>query len=89
MIFAVPIIMLMKLNEPIVVITKFTKQSAQPVIFKYAGKKWLVEKINLVYEKRAGNGKLVYFSVTSQDNYFKLVFDTNNLKWRLEEIYHE
>ena len=27
----------------------------------------------VVYEKRAGDGKLVYFSVTSQNNYFKLL----------------
>ncbi|OGY42407.1 MAG: hypothetical protein A2Y82_04670 [Candidatus Buchananbacteria bacterium RBG_13_36_9] len=78
-----------KLNEQIEVITKFTKQGAQPAVFKYAGKKWVVEKINLVYEKKTGDGKLVYFSVTSQGNYFKLVFETNNLKWRIGEVYHE
>lgn len=80
---------LIKLNEQIEVITKFTKQGAQPAIFKYAGKKWLVEKINLVYEQKAGNNKLVYFSVTSQSNYFKLVFNTNSLKWYIEEVYNE
>lgn len=81
--------MLTKLNQPTEVIAKFTKQGAEPVVFKYAGKKWIVEKVNLVYEKRSGDGKLVYFSVTSQSNYFKLVFETNNLRWRIEEVYSE
>jgi hypothetical protein len=80
---------LTKLNQPTEVITKFTKNGAQPLIFKYAGKKWIVEKVNLTYEKRTGDGKLVYFSVTSQSNYFKLVFETNNLRWRIEEVYSE
>lgn len=80
---------LIKLNEQIEIITKFTKQGTQPLIFKYAGKKWSVEKINLVYEKKAGDGKLVYFSITSQSNYFKLIFNTNELKWFIEEVYHE
>ena len=76
-------------NIPTDVIAGFTKEGAKPLVFKYAGKKWVVEKVNLVYEQRTGDGKLVYFSVTSQSNYFKLVFETNNLRWRIEEVYHE
>ncbi len=80
---------IIKAKDEIEVITIFAKNGPKPYALKWGGKKYIVEKINLRYEKRAGDGKLVYFSVTSQDNYFKLVFDTNNLKWYLEEAYHE
>jgi len=80
---------LIKTNELIEVMVIFTKKGPKPYALKWAKKKYIIEKINLVYEKKAGDGKLVYFSVTSQNNFFKLVFDTNNLKWRIEEIYHE
>ncbi|MBN1325919.1 hypothetical protein JW977_02980 [Candidatus Falkowbacteria bacterium] len=80
---------LIKEKQPIEVITIFKKDGPKPYAIKWGGKKYIIEKINLRYEKRAGDGKLVYFSVTSEDNYFKLVFDTNNLKWYLEEAYHE
>lgn len=80
---------IIKTNEEIEIITIFTKKGPQPFIFKWAGKKFKVEKINLVHETKIGDDKLVYFSVTSQNNYFKLVFNTNSLKWFIEEIYHE
>jgi hypothetical protein len=80
---------LIKLKEPVEVLAIFTKRGPQPYALKWAKKKFIIEKINLIYETKTGNSKLVYFSVTSQNNYFKLVFDTNNLKWHLEEIYHE
>jgi len=80
---------LLKTQEEIEIITIFTKKGPQPHIFKWAGQKFKVEKINLVYDQKIGNNKLIYFSVSSQDNYFKLVFNTNNLKWYIEEVYHE
>ncbi len=78
-----------KTNEQIEIITIFTINGLQPFIFKWAGKKFKVEKVNLVHEQKQGDDKLVYFSVTSENNYFKLVFNTNSLKWFIEEIYHE
>jgi len=80
---------LLKTNESVEVLAIFTKKGPKPYALKWLKKKFIIEKINLVYEKRAGDGKLVYFSVTSQNNFFKLVFDANNLKWHLEEVYHE
>jgi hypothetical protein len=80
---------LLKTQEEIEIITIFTKKGPQPHIFKWAGKRFIIEKINLIFTKKLGDDKLVYFSVTSQDNYFKLVFNTNNLKWFIEEVYHE
>ncbi len=81
--------MLLKLNEQVEVLAIFTKKGPKPYALKWAKKKYIIEKINLVYEKKSGNGKLVYFSVTSQNNFFKLVFNANTLTWHLEEVYHE
>lgn len=80
---------LIKTNQQTDIIVIFTNNGVQPYIFKWAGKKFKVEKINLVHEQKLGDDKLVYFSVTSENNYFKLVFNTNKLKWFIEEIYHE
>ena len=80
---------LIKTNEQVEVLAIFTKKGPKPYALKWAGKKYIIEKINLVYSQRTGDGKLVYFSATSQSNNFKLVFNTNELTWRLEEVYHE
>jgi len=80
---------LTKTKDEIEIITIFTKTGPQPHSFKWSGKYFKIEKINLIFEKKQGNDKLVNFSVTAENNYFKLVFNTNNLKWYVEEVYHE
>ena len=80
---------LTKTKEAVEVLAIFTHQGPRPYALKWGERKYVIEKINLTYEAKVGNSKLIYFSVTSQDNYFKLVFDTNDLKWYLEEAYHE
>ena len=80
---------IIKTKEKIEVLVIFRKNQAQPYCFKWAGKRFVIDKINLVYSQNKGDGQLVYFSVSSQDNYFKLVFETNTLAWWLEEAYSE
>jgi len=80
---------LIKTKQPTDIIVIFVDNIIRPHIFKWAGKKFKVEKINLIHEEKLGDDKLVYFSITSENNYFKLVFNTNSLKWFIEEVYHE
>ena len=76
-------------KDQIDIIVIFTPKGPQPYSFKWSGKRFKVEKINLVFEQKIGADKLVYFSVTAEGNYFKLCFNTNKLKWFVEEVYHE
>lgn len=75
-----------KTREPIEVLAIFDQTSARPFSFKYAGRKFIVEKINLTYSKSAGSGRMFYYSVTAEGNFFKLVFETHEMKWWIEEI---
>jgi hypothetical protein len=77
------------LHDLINVICVFNDTAVRPHSFKWSGKTFRVEKINLVFMKRKGDGRLVYFSVTAEGNYFKIVFDTGELKWYLEETVFE
>jgi len=80
---------LTKTRELISIIVIFNQAEPKPIQFKWAGKTFKIEKINLIFEKKIGNDKLVYFSVTAEGNYFKLCFNTNKLKWYVEEVCHE
>jgi len=71
------------------VITVFTKDSVKPFSFKWSGKKFIVEKINLTFSKKVGLGMFFYYSITSEGNYFKLVFEANEMKWFVEEVVTE
>jgi hypothetical protein len=89
--------MLEKLNEPIDILVKFTTSagSAQgqkkvvPTFFKWRGKTYKIEKINLIHKERDGNDKKYYFSVSDNANFFRLAFSTRDLSWRIEELFFE
>lgn len=80
---------IVKTKEKIDIIVVFEQDKARPYSFKWGGKKYVVEKINLVYAKNTGTGKFLYYSVTAEGNYFKLIFDTNEMMWWVEEVYSE
>ncbi|MDO8593093.1 MAG: hypothetical protein Q7R92_05005 [bacterium] len=78
-----------KINEPVEVLVKFNQAKVEPAFFKWRGKTYRVEKINLVHKERLGNDKIYYFSVSDEVNFFRLAFSTRDLSWRLEELYYE
>ncbi len=78
-----------KINEPVEVLVKFNKEKVEPTFFKWRGKTYRVEKINLVHKQRDGNDKIYYFSVSDSANFFRLAFFTRDLSWKLEELYYD
>ena len=56
-----------------------------PLLFRWRGKKYQVEKLNLVHRERDGEDIIYYFNVSDAANYFKLAFSTRRLSWRLSE----
>jgi hypothetical protein len=81
--------MLEKLDEPVDVVVKFAGTSVMPAFFKWRGKTYKVEKLNLVHRERDGNDKIYYFSVSDNANFFRLAFFTRDLSWRLQELFYE
>ena len=81
--------MLEKVDEPIEVLVNFNKNKVIPTLFKWRGKIYHIEKLNLVHKQRQGNDKIYYFSVSNNANFFRLAFSTVDLSWRLEELYYE
>jgi hypothetical protein len=81
--------MLEKLNEQINVLAKFEGVKVLPVYFKWRGKTYKVEKLNLVHKERDGNDKIYYFSVSDNANFFRLAFFTRDLSWKIQELFYE
>jgi len=80
--------MLEKINEPINVLVKFGP-GVEPVFFKWRGKIYKIDKINMIHKERRGNDKIYYFSVSNNVNFFRLAFFTRDLSWRIEELFYE
>jgi len=81
--------MLEKVDEPIEVLVNFNQHKVMPVSFKWRGKIYAIEKLNLVHKERSGNDKIYYFSVSDKINYFRLAFFTRDLSWRIQELFFD
>ncbi len=76
-------------NEAVEVAVIFKKDSVRPSILKWGGRIYKIEKINMVHKFLVGQTLTYCFSVSDGHNFFKLLFDTQKLRWELEQVYHE
>jgi len=76
-------------NEPIKVLVSFHGQKIKPLTFEWRGKRYLVDKVNLVYHAAEEGKKIFYFSVNDRVNCFNLRFDPETMQWRIQEVYNE
>ncbi len=76
-----------KVHEPIRVAVDFAGPKITPLAFVWSGKKYVVEKVNIVYKRRDGARELWCFAVSDNANSYVLLYDPENLRWTLEEVY--
>ena len=79
--------MIKKINEKIDVLVDFSKNKAKPLYFRWGKKRYWVKKINLIHVSKEKGRKFYHFSVSDNANYFKLIFDAEDMIWRLTEVY--
>ncbi len=80
--------MIQKIKAPISVSLLFNHQirKVAPASLAWEGKVYKVTKIGLHHTYRSGRTLFHVFSVVADDNFFRLVLNTENLFWTLEEI---
>lgn len=69
------------------VLVSFTKNQTVPHLVRWGGRQYQIKKVNLVHSIRQGQAKIHFFSVSDGVNYFKLGFNTEILKWWIEDSY--
>jgi len=74
------------LGEPIDVVMSFERRRARPLSFVSGGCEYRVTAVNMIHSSRVGRDKLYHFSVSSDDNYFQLTFDTEHNAWFLSDF---
>ena len=75
----------MTINEPISVVASFASGKAFPHRFRMGNRVYEVQRVNLIHATREGRNRVVYFSVSDAENFWKLRFDTENFEWRVIE----
>jgi hypothetical protein len=80
--------MLQKLNEPVSVqlIYDHKKRSVFPRVIFWQGQNHLIKKLGFYYQKPIGKTLFHIFAVSTDTLSFKLVCNSSNLHWVLEEV---
>lgn len=80
--------MIEKVSTPISVSLSFdsTKRKVFPKWVVWNGRLYPVEKVGLHHTYREGRTLYHVFSVATKSLFFRLVLNTDNLHWKLEEI---
>lgn len=77
---------MLEIQEPVDVWVLFQKSKIQPSVFFWHGRQIKIDKINLVHTSKNGASLFYHFSVSSGDNFYRITFDTNKMKWILEAV---
>jgi hypothetical protein len=80
--------MIQRIDEPVSVSFTFDneKRAVNPRALIWNGRLYAVKKVGLHHKFRQGRTLYHVFSVTSNGMFFRLVLNTENLHWKLEEI---
>lgn len=80
--------MIQKLSELVSVSLTFDseKRAIRPRAIIWKGRLHAVKKVGLHHKFKKGSTLFHVFSVVSNNMFFRLVLNTDNLHWKLEEI---
>jgi len=76
----------MKIHERVRVFADFNGQHVRPVAFQWGGKRYDVQRVNLVYRRRLGARYVWCFAVSDVAQNFVIIYDPETLQWTLEEV---
>lgn len=78
----------LKVDVPVAVIFAYEpkKSKVSPVRVLWEGREYRITKLGLHHQFRVGRTLHHIFSVVSDDTFFRLNLNTDNLSWRLEEV---
>jgi hypothetical protein len=76
--------MVRDINEPIAVLTRFSKGQIDPLRFKWNQRVYDIDRVSGKWEEREGQYKLYYFAVvTREEDYYELIYNTRTMGWTL------
>lgn len=77
----------MHIGETISVIASFNLlYRIRPIRFRWSGRLLEIKEITYTWKTKDGRKDIYHFSVTDGNSLYELIFDTDSLIWRLENI---
>lgn len=60
-----------------------------PKVFRYGNQTYRVENVSLAHSIRKGASKVLVFNVADGANHWTLIYDSENLLWKLDDGINE
>ena len=77
-----------EINKTIEVIAYFDALCVRPLRFRWEGRAYRVSQINHTWNILKGKAREYYFHVsTKESNNFELVYNNDNLEWKISRAY--
>ena len=77
---------MLEIIEPINVWVFFKKNRIVPHSFFWGERHIKIDKVNMVHTSKVGMSLFYHFSVSGGNNFYRLGFDSNTLKWQIEAV---
>lgn len=83
--------MLRPVNQPVDLEAVFPARAPypRPTGFLWQGRRYRVEEVHLVHERREGANRLLIYSVTADGALIQLRYDSARARWYLDGVYVE
>jgi hypothetical protein len=80
--------MTIEVNKKIKVGVIFKEKSAEitPCWFVKDGRQYRIEKINYIWDEKAGRSLLRHFSVTAEKTCYELAYDAGRMAWHMVSV---
>ncbi len=75
-----------ELQERVTVLAKFEGGRALPVLLRWQGRRYWIQKLNLHHAEPKGTDTLHYYAVTTDAGDCVLSYSQQRLSWTLEEV---
>lgn len=75
-----------EVRDRVSVLAKFEGGRLLPVLMRWQGRRYWIQKLNLHHEQPRGGDRLHFYSVTTDAGECVLRYSRNDLSWTLEEV---
>ena len=77
-----------RISQPVEVVVVFRDNHPEPMMFRWANTYYQIRRVQTIYAERQRLGKRFIFSVSDDRDIFRLSFQSDTMKWQLEERAH-
>ena len=74
-----------RIDQPVEVLVAFRDSRPEPMMFRWGNRYYQIRRVQTIYAERHEIGRRMIFSVSDDRDVFRLSFQSDTMRWNLEE----